>query len=295
MTLKLYIEPYGENIWTQRIIEHIPHTLAQIEDCDYIVSSKIPYGCINPTLIQESLNSYKESNNKNNTKNKKVIVFLLSDYNEPLDIPELVLLFRAGLYKSHKKPNEYLIPYIWTEDGIGTTFSPLPKRTHQPLVGFCGTMTSHPCRFQHINRLNMVPDIRKKFIIRTDYWAGKPHDNQVVNDFIKNIQETYFTLCSRGAGNWSARFYQVLYLGRIPIVVNTDLILPFEDKINWRDIIVFCDSENNIANNVRNFWRNKDIVQAQLKCKEIYDTYLAPNKWCKLIAEDILIPALKRA
>jgi hypothetical protein len=192
------------------------------------------------------------------------------------------------MYKSKKKPNEYLIPYIWSEDGLDS-FPPLIKRTHQPLVGFCGTHTSHPCRMGHLNRINMAPDIRKKFIIRTDYWAGKPHDKQVIADFVKNIKETYFTVCSRGAGNWSDRFYKVMFLGRIPIVVDTDIVLPFEDRINWRDIIVYCDSENDIANNIRNFWK-KDIVQAQLKIKEIYDTYLKPEKWCKIITDEILIP-----
>jgi hypothetical protein len=287
MSLKLYIEQYGDNSWTERINKYIPHQEVSIEECDYIVSSKIPYGCINPSVIQDALKSYEGIH-------KNIIVFLLSDYNEPFDIPQNVLLFRAGLYKSQRKPNEFLIPHIWTEDGIGTPFLPLPKRGIHPLVGFCGTMTSHPCRVQHINKIKSAPDIKNKFIIRDKYWAGKPHDKQVVNDFVKNIQETYFTLCSRGAGNWSARFYQVLYLGRIPIVVNTDLILPFEDKINWRDIIVFCDSENDIANNVRIFWRNKDINQVQIKCKEVYDTYLAPEKWCAMMADDILIPALKR-
>jgi len=166
---------------------------------------------------------------------------------------------------------------------------PLIKKTHNPLVGFCGTISSDPCRIRHINKINMAADIRKKFILRSDYWAGKPHDKQVITDFVKNIEETYFTVCSRGAGNWSDRFYKVMFLGRIPIVVDTDLVLPFEDRINWRDIIVYCDSENDIANNIRQFWK-KDIVQAQMKCKEIYDTYLKPEKWCKIITDEILIP-----
>jgi hypothetical protein len=285
MSLKLYIEPYGDNGWTEGIIKNIPHISSQIEECDFIVSSKIPYGCINTSLIQEALNSYRGLD-------KKVIVFMLSDYNEPFDLPSNVLFFRAGMYKSKRHPNEFLIPHIWSADGLGNSFQPLQKRTIHPLVGFCGTMTSHPCRIQHINRLQMATDIRKKFILRSDYWAGKPHDRQVINDFVKNIEDTYFTLSSRGAGNWSARFYQVMYLGRIPIVVNTDLVMPFEDKINWRDVIVFCDSENDLANNVRQFWRTKDIVQAQIRCKEIYEAYLTPEKWCKIIADEILIPLI---
>jgi len=283
MSLQLYIEPYGDNGWTERIIQHIPHILTSIDDCDYIVSSKIPYGTINCGIIQDALHSYKGVQ-------KRVIVFMLSDINEPFDVPHNVLFFRAGMYRSHRKPNEYLIPHIWTADGLGDRFEPLPKRSIHPLVGFCGTMTSHPCRVQHINKIQMAPDIKKKFIIRSHYWAGKPNDQQVINEFVNNIKDAHFTLSSRGAGNWSARFYQVLYLGRIPIVVDTDIVMPFEDKINWRDVIVFCDSENELPHRIKHFWSTCDIIHAQMKCKEIYDTYLTPEKWCNRIATEILIP-----
>lgn len=84
MSLKLYIEPYGDNNWTSHIIQHIPHMITSIDDCDYIVSSKIPYGTINCGIIQDALHFYKGVN-------KRVIVFMLSDYNEPLDVPSNVL------------------------------------------------------------------------------------------------------------------------------------------------------------------------------------------------------------
>jgi hypothetical protein len=282
MSLKLYIEPYGENIWISRLVNLIPHISSTVEDCDYIVSTKTKYGDSNN--IQEVLNSYSGITTK-------VIVFMFSDFNDPVNIPNNVFLFRAGMFKTQKKSNEYLIPHIWTPDGIeNTSFPPLPKTSSQPTVGFCGCINTNPCRVRHINKLHMAPDIKRKFVIRTDYWGGKPNDPQIINEFVKNIQDSHFTLSSRGNGNWSARFYQVLYLGRIPIVVNTDLVLPFEDRINWRDIIVFCDSENDINNNIRSFWRSKNIVEAQMKCREIYETYLAPEKWCKIIADEILIP-----
>jgi hypothetical protein len=283
MSLKLYIEPYNGNIWIKELVKYIPHTECSIEECDYIVSTKISYSNTDESFIQEQLLSYK-----NNP--KRVIIFMLSDYNEPLDIPDNVIFFRSGMYKSKRKQNEHLIPYIWIEEELKGKyeFQLLQKKSINSLVGFCGTLSSHPSRFQHIAKLKMALDIKKKFIIRPEYWAGKPYDSQVVQEFINNIRQTYFTLCSRGAGNWSARFYQVLYLGRIPIVVNSDMILPFEDRINWRDILVYCDSEDDLNENIKHYWRIKDIEQAQIKCKEIYDTYLAPEKWFKIIADELL-------
>ena len=281
MTLKLYIE--STDTWIQSIVQYIPHTPSLLEDCDYIISTKILWGSINTLFIQDVLNSYKSTS-------KKAIVFLVSDYNEPFDIPENVLLFRTGIYKSLQKPNEYLLPYPGTKSDLKNepSFEPLPKSL-KPVVGFCGSITSHPSRLKYINRLKQLQNIKKNLIIKTEYWGGNPHNIDVANEFINNIKDSHFTLSTRGAGNWSARFYQVLYLGRIPLVVNTDMVFPFEDRINWKDIIVCCDSENDIGNNLKYFWNTKDIVQAQIKCKEIYDTYLDIEKWCKIITEEILI------
>ena len=282
MTLRCYVEPNENNTWTSSILQYIPHESTSIEDCDYIVSTGIPYGCTNYELIQKVLQSYEMTK-------KSVLVFLLSDYNEPFIIPSNVLLYRSGMYRSQRKLNEHLIPYVWVEHELQgyQDATPLSKKTFHPSVGFCGSVISHPCRIQHLNQIKKHADMKTNFILRTNHWAGRPHDPEVVQQFVKNIQQTYFTVCSRGAGNWSARFYQVLSLGRIPIVVNTDMVLPLEDIIPWKDIIVLCDTETDLAPAIRRFWNNKDIIQAQRNCKCIYEEYLSPNKWCAALAANL--------
>lgn len=284
--LKLYIEPEIDSggYLPSLILKYLTYEETSYEDCDYIICRQMPHSCTNPSIIQTILTNYLSIK-------KKVLIFLLSDYNESLNIPENVLFFRSGMYKSLQKKNEYLLPYMWVIDELGgeVPFQPLSKKTNHPLVGFCGAFTSHPCRISHINKIKMNPDIKTKFILRTHYW-GKDCNTNIVEEFKKNILETYFTLSSRGAGNFSARFFQVLYMGRIPIVVDTDMIFPFENKIPWKEIIVYCNSENDLAKNIREFWRTKDIVQAQYRCKEIYDNYLSPEKWIKYIQDEILIP-----
>jgi hypothetical protein len=282
--LKLYIEPNIQP-WIKYILSFIPHIISELNDCDYIISTKLEWGTINIQLIQDTLNSYIACN-------KKVLVFLVSDYNDPVNIPNSVLLFRTGLYRSQKKQNEYLLPFLWANSEMKNepSFLPLIKTSIHPSVGFCGSVISHPSRIQFINRLKLAPNIKKNFILKTEYWGGNQHNDNVIKEFVNNIKSSHFTLSTRGTGNWSARFYQVLSLGRIPVIVDTDIILPFEDRINWQDLIVYCNSENDITPNIRQFWLQKDIIQAQIRCKEIYDTYLSAEKWCKIITEEILIP-----
>ena len=291
MSLKFYIEPTSTGqSWTDVITNHIPHARCDTaEEADFIVSTKIPYGSTDVTFIQHVLHSYEHSK-------QRILVFLLSDYNEPLDVPLNILLFRAGMYRSHKKPNEHLIPYVWVKDELqGADDSPpLPKQTHRPIVGFCGSIASHPCRIPHLNQIKRAPDLKPNFMIRTDHWAGKPHDPQVVREFVKNIRESHFTMCSRGAGNWSARFYQVLSLGRIPVVVQADMVLPWEEHIPWQDIIVLCPQgqEQEIAPRIRQVWNTRDIVEMQRQCRHIYEQYLTPEAWGHRIATDVLEPLI---
>lgn len=280
--LNLYIES-STSTWIEQIVDNIPHIKTSIDECDYIVSTKIGWGCADPTTIQSTIDSYKDYN-------KKVIIFLVSDFNEPFDMPQNILLFRTGLYRSQKKPNEYLLPFLWAKSEMNNegAFEPLPKIGLQPKVGFCGSCISHPSRLAYINVLKTTPNIIKNLVLKTEYWGGNPHNPRVINEFLNNIKNTHFTLSTRGTGNWSARFYQVLSLCRIPVIVDTDIVLPFEDKINWNDIVVYCKSKDDIGVNIKQFWVQKDIIQAQQRCKEIYDTYLSPEKWCKIIAEEIL-------
>jgi hypothetical protein len=88
------------------------------------------------------------------------LVFLISDYNEPLDVPANILFFRTGMYRSHKKPNEYLLPYLAaTADLLNhVPLDPLPKRGVNPHVGFCGSITTHPSRLNYINKLKQHLD-----------------------------------------------------------------------------------------------------------------------------------------
>ena len=52
------------------------------------------------------------------------------------------------------------------------------------------------------------------------------------------INGNLFTLCYRGRGNFSVRFYETLMRGRIPIQINSSSIFPYEDEI---DPVTYCE------------------------------------------------------
>lgn len=217
--------------------------------------------------IQSLLNNYKNTN-------KTVFVFLISDKTIMFKIPINVRLYRTSLFASQRQDNEYVLPYIW--EPIKTRFSPLQK-TEKPKVGFCGLNSLY--RQKTLSLLQQSGALETDFIIKEQFWGGSPHNPALVSEFESNIQNNHFTVCNRGAGNFSMRFYQVLSGGRIPILLNTDQLLPLEELIDWSDLIVTAHTEELLLQAVQTFWLKKDIIEAQNRCYDIYERYFSGTKY----------------
>jgi hypothetical protein len=268
--------------------ENIPHYIKNKLSLEYSILDKttenddeIPkkiidcaafWGINNKNEIQKIINMY---NNFEDDIYKTFYIFLITDNCDSFYIPKNVKLYRTSLLKSIKSPNEYILPYIW--EFSDKPFEPL-EITTKPVVGFCGFI-SHHSRLKTIEIIKNNDKIDSNFIIRDHFWGGNPHNAEIIKTFEDNIRDSHFTICNRGTGNFSMRFYQTLLFGRIPIILNTDLILPFEDVIDWNEIIVIADSEEELINKLLDVWNNKDIIKMQKKCREIYETYFYGTKF----------------
>jgi hypothetical protein len=54
---------------------------------------------------------------------------------------------------------------------------------------------------------------------------------QEINNYRKHIENCTYIVCPRGTENYSFRIYEALAHGRIPVIIDTDVVLPRE--INW--------------------------------------------------------------
>jgi len=233
------------------ICNYLLYEVSTIEECDYILSCKFNWGNTDFTTIQNNLNSYSSNN---------------------------VILFRTSLYKTQMSNNEYVLPYVW--EGIDKKYFALNK-TEQPIIGFCGQVDQY--RHDIIEKFKKSDNIECNFIIRNNFWGGNPHNTNLKNDFINNILSSHFTICNRGKGNFSMRFYQVLSCGRIPVLVNTNMEFPFKDKINWDNIIVIGIDENDVLNKIIDMYNTKDIISIQNECRQIYNKYFLNKNYFQKI------------
>ena len=57
-------------------------------------------------------------------------------------------------------------------------------------------------------------------------------------EFAAQMRASDYVLCVRGAGNFSVRLFETLAMGRVPVLLETDLVLPCADVIDWDAIAV---------------------------------------------------------
>lgn len=244
-------------------------TSATIQPNSIVVDCKSPWGDIHHQRTQQLIHYYSRI-----YPNNKVFLFLVTDDCESFMVPKNIHVYRTSLLKSAKSPNEYLLPYIW--EGLSEPFAPL-KRTMKPRVGFCGLVS--PYRIKTLQLFEQDVHFDTHYILRNTFWGGKPNDPQVVRDYQENMRNTHFNICNRGKGNFAIRFYQTLSAGRIPIVLNTDLVLPLEQHIDWNQIIVLADTEEELVEKTLLFWKTRNIEDAQRRTREIYETYFEGTKF----------------
>lgn len=105
---------------------------------------------------------------------------------------------------------------------------------------------------------------------------------------VENMFESDYVLCTRGSGNYSIRFYETLCNGRIPVFVNTDCVLPFEEWIDWRQYCVWVEARevSRVAERVAEFHQSlspAEFKDRQRACRSLWEEWLSPYGFFKNI------------
>lgn len=204
--------------------------------------------------------------------NKTACVFLSGDYADKVWFPDIII-FKATQYRHQKRLNEIIMPPV-SEDLARIFGFEKRSKSQIPSIGFCGWAdalftkkvfliirfyvsyvfdfiwgTHYAVKTKGIYFRSRVMDafrkaketvnnfiIRGSFSGRTDSVEIDPKRARV--EFVGNIQENDFSLCVKGDGNHSVRFFEVLSLGRVPLLIDTDVVLPLEKTINYKSFCV---------------------------------------------------------
>ncbi len=88
--------------------------------------------------------------------------------------------------------------------------------------------------FTRIELIRILRDNRSKFVeVELDIVERQRFDGseRELNEYIDHLERNTYILCPRGAENYSFRIYETLNRGRIPVIIDTDIVLPKE--LDW--------------------------------------------------------------
>jgi hypothetical protein len=100
------------------------------------------------------------------------------------------------------------------------------------------------------------------------------------NLFITSTDKCDYVLCVRGSGNFSGRFYMALNAGRIPVVIDTDGVIPDEEQLHM--IKVPVNSLNNIGELIAEHFdttTEQELKEMKRENRLAYHQLLAPEKF----------------
>lgn len=282
---------------TEQALENF-HLIDTIDNADLVI---VPIA-INYFFKNRKQQELNEFINKALALNKKVWVYTSGDYG--ITFRKDVTVFRLGGFKSKLSSNEEIMPSFVSDAYttlLSTNWKALDKDS-KPTIGFVGHANNsklkllkefilhlkfflfslfnkslgeyqpfYPSgakRFEVLNKLSRSNNIATNFILRKLYRAGVKNEEEKQKtslEFFKNIESNLYTVCMRGAGNFSVRLYETLIMGRIPVLVASDAKLPLENFINWQEHIVVTDSKNIVTDlvNYHNKKSNEALIEIQ--------------------------------
>jgi hypothetical protein len=222
-------------------------------------------------------------------------------------------VFRLSVYRSTMRPQDIVIP-TETED-LGAKGISLRPKTALPTVSFCGMagLPTFRSRLRFIAQ-NILYDLRSLgnpsyvFRKRGIYWRQKAiqackNSSAIITsfivrksfsghartislnplrarqEFIENLRDSDFALTPKGDGNYSNRFLEALSLGRVPVLIDTDTVLPLESVIKYEKCVVRIPAAllRGTPRLVRAFYDGHSEEawnESQRYAREVYERYL---------------------
>lgn len=240
---------------------------------------------------------------------KPLFLFCFGDLNDQTRFDPRVWVFRLSVYKSTMGPRDIVVPT--TAQSFDASALRVREKADIPTVSFCG-YAGHktPRQWAAYALKNVLWDlkalvrpalrarkegiywrrramralqssrlVRTRFVVRRSFSGARRtielDPTQARTEFIDSIVESDFVLAPKGYGNYSNRFLEALSLGRIPVLIDTDVVLPCEEEIEYDKIVVRVpmDRVADCAEFVRTFYDSLSAEAWQERQRLAHDTY----------------------
>lgn len=270
--------------WFETLLHHIPQIefVEKVEDCDVVCIGDLTTNdhASNVTLIASYRLQYAK---------KPVCIFVHDDPDKPMAFVASIQcglrLFRTSMCASLQNSHETFLPSFQCAD---QKYECLPALQNEDRVsiGFVGAKTSSD-RVRACELLSQDARFRCSFVIRNAFHghfdeAQQQKHNQ---EYKENLARNMYQLCCRGTGNFSHRFYEVLASGRVPVLPDTDIVIPKHVPSEvWRNCVVLVSNVESIPDALYAFHMTHDMQAVQKNCRQMWYDYLSYQGFAHVVA-----------
>lgn len=168
--------------------------------------------------------------------------------------------------------------------------NPLPfPETEDYLFSFIGAAETHPVR-EKLRQLYTAEGVFfdvPRSITQTAHQTGCTKSIKILADNMNKIcQSSLFVLCPRGVGASSMRLFEVMSMGRCPVIISDEWIEPHGP--NWDQCSIRIPESQ--VSNINDILMSKKSIARQMgqTARLEWETWFAPNRHFETIVESCL-------
>lgn len=166
----------------------------------------------------------------------------------------------------------------------------LPWKNRTYLSNFQGSYRTHPIRNKVTKSISKLKNVK---VVDTGAWFFEQKNRlEKKHSYIDLLGSSKTTLCPRGTGPSSIRFWESLAMGSVPILIADNLELPFEEHINWDEFVIRVPEAK--AHQVSDFIpSSKYLKEMSEKGREIYKNNFSNQNLYKSVVNKLAVLNLR--
>jgi hypothetical protein len=205
--------------------------------------------------------------------------------------PPLRIGFMGRSHATSKLANITITFPIWIKEWL-LRGSYLQHTTLIALLGELGISLQNIDTFPRIEAIRILREKKRDYVaadldlVEKQHFGGK---EQELIEYKQHLKRNTYVICARGSENYSYRLYETLTFGRVPVIVDTDMVLPKE--INWDRlcIIVPYRSLDRIYEAILRDYESQSAAEFAARQQEAFSIMaeLRKMRWAKDLATQL--------
>lgn len=216
--------------------------------------------------------------------------FDVSDHETQYHQPSMFIRCNLRPFNLEADPNS--IQMAWPVEDYAECLQ-VPECGFTNHISFHGWATSHPSRELSIQSC-LDSGVKCSFSLYNDFTGYlKADDPELARrrvEFRRSMRESKICLCPESIpGVFPYRYFEAMSAGRIPLLVGSDFVFPFNDEIDYKAFTVFCSRADaakagEIAEQFLSSHSDADVIEMGRLARQAWVWWLDGRNWPSLHA-----------